>query len=60
MTKQEFKSATKIYKSHTLANGMISVTYAAVLGSNSVSTEKTVVVEKRGGALGSLYNHFCC
>ena len=60
MTKQEFKSATKIYKSHTLASGMISVTYANVLGASSVSTEKTIVVEKMGGALESLYNHFFC
>jgi hypothetical protein len=60
MTKQEFKSTVRIYKSHPLAKGLISITYASVLGKNTVSTERTVVVEKIGGALTSLYNDICC
>ena len=57
MTKQEFSKTVKIYKSHKLANGLISVTYAYVLGHNTVSTQHTVEIENVGGALTSLYSH---
>jgi hypothetical protein len=55
MTKKEFSKTVKIYKSHKLANNFISVTYAYVLSANTVSTEKTVQIENKGGALNSLY-----
>lgn len=55
MTKQEFSKTVKIYKSHKLANGRISVTYATIISANAVSTEKTVEIEDKGGALTSLY-----
>lgn len=56
MTKTEFGKTVKIYKSHKLANGFISVTYAYILGDNAVSTERTVEIEDKGGALASLYS----
>ena len=55
MLKQEFKKTVKIYKSHKLANNFISVTFAYVKGKNSVSVERTEVLEDKGGALTSLY-----
>ena len=57
MNKSEFKNHVQIYKSHPLKNGFISVTYASVLGQNTVSTESTIEIEKDGGALNSLYKH---
>ena len=57
MTKKEFSKKVQIYKSHKLANGFISVTYAYRLGNNTVSTQHTVGIEDKGGALTSLYNH---
>ncbi len=57
MTKKEFSKTVQIYKSHKLANGFISITYANVLGPNTVSTQETVAVENTGGALTSLYNY---
>lgn len=57
MTKAEFSKTVKIYKSHKLANGFISVTYANVLNEGTVSTERTVEIEDKGGALTSLYHH---
>jgi len=57
MTKKEFAKTVQIYKSHKLANGFISITYANVLGPNTVSTQETVAIEDKGGALTSLYNH---
>lgn len=59
MNKQEFKSTVKIYKSHTLKNNFISITYSTILDSNTVSTETTIEIEKDGGALNSLYV-YCC
>ncbi|KAF5029303.1 hypothetical protein DSECCO2_650000 [anaerobic digester metagenome] len=59
ITKKEFSKTVKIYKSHKLKNGFVSVTYASVLGNNAVSTERTIVIEDKGGALTSLY-HFLC
>ena len=61
MTKQEFSKTVRIYKSHKLANGFISIIYATLLGQNAISTERTIKVEDNGGALTSLYNyHFGC
>ena len=57
MNKSEFKNHVKIYKSHPLKNGFISVTYASILGRGAVSTESTIEIEKDGGALNSLYKH---
>lgn len=57
MTKKEFAKTVKIYKSHKLKNGLISVTYAYRLGDDTVSTQHTVAIEDKGGALTSLYNH---
>jgi|15BtaG_2_1085339.scaffolds.fasta_scaffold09810_3 hypothetical protein len=55
MTKSEFKKGVKIYKSHPLKNGLISVTYAMRLNSTTVTTESTTIIEKNGGALNSLF-----
>ena len=59
MTKKEFSKTVKIYKSHKLKNGFISVTYAYILGHNTVSTEHTVAIEDKGGALTSLHYDKC-
>lgn len=55
MTKKEFSKTVRIYKSHKLANGFISVTFAYVLSETTVSDERTVQIEDAGGALTSLY-----
>lgn len=57
-TLKEFKTGVRVYKSHPIKNNLISITYATVLGANTVSTQKTIVIEKNGGALYSLFNHF--
>lgn len=57
MTKEEFAKTVVIYKSHKLKNGFISVTYAYVLGHNTVSDERKVEIEDMGGALTSLFYH---
>ena len=54
-TIKDFKKDVIIYKSHKLKNGFISITYAVKLGPNTVSTERTVEIENKGGALHSLY-----
>jgi len=54
-TINEFKKGVVIYKSHPLRNGFISITYSTALGPCTVSTERTVEIEKHGGALHSLY-----
>ena len=59
MKKSEFKTTVKIYKSHNLKNNFISITYASVLGNDTVSKESTIEIEKEGGALNSLYIHLC-
>jgi hypothetical protein len=59
MTKQDFSKTVVIYKSHKLANRFISITYAYLLGNNSVSTENKIEIEDKGGALTSLYMHHC-
>lgn len=53
-----FKKEVKIYKSHKLKNGFISITYSVVLDPDTVSTEITIKIENKGGALHSLYAHF--
>jgi hypothetical protein len=60
MTKQEFSKTVKIYKSHKLANGFISISYASILGPNTVSTESTISIEDKGGSFTSLYNYKIC
>ena len=40
-TIKDFKNTVKIYKSHKLKNGFISITYAVKLGSNACTNEKT-------------------
>ncbi len=55
MTKKEFSKTLKIYKSHKLSNGFISITYATLLGQNAISAERTIKIEDKGGALTSLY-----
>jgi hypothetical protein len=57
MKKSQFAKTIKIYKSHLLKNGFISVTYANVLSPSTVTTETTVQIEKSGGALNSLFVH---
>lgn len=57
MTLQQFKKEVVIYKSHNLKNGFISITYADILAPNTCSTERTIEIEKHGGALHSLYYH---
>lgn len=59
MTKKNFSKTVRIYKSHPVKNGFISITYAEVLGPNTVSTEETICIENKGGALTSLYYHNC-
>ena len=58
-TIKDFKKDVIIYKSHKLKNGFISITYATILGYNVVSTERTIEVENKGGALHSLYVYYC-
>lgn len=60
MTKNQFKQTVRIYKHHILANGLISITYAHVLGRNTVSSERTIIIDKNGGALNSLYIYLGC
>jgi hypothetical protein len=55
-TLKEFKKDFVIYKSHKLANGFISITFASRLSTNTVSTQTTIKVENIGGAWKSLYN----
>ena len=56
-TIKEFSKTVKIYKSHKLKNGFISITYATILGCDTISTERTIEIENKGGALQSLYAH---
>lgn len=58
-TIKDFKNTVKIYKSHKLKNDFVSITYAVKLGPNTVSTEQTVEIENKGGALHSLYAYYC-
>ena len=59
MEKSEFKNTVEIYKSHNLKNNFISITYASVLGNNTVSEESTIEAYNNGGALNSLYIYLC-
>ena len=56
--RKDFAKTVKIYKSHRLANGLISVTYANILSANTISTERTECVLNVGGALKSLFFHY--
>lgn len=58
-TIKDFKNTVKIYKSHKLKNGFISITYGVKLGSNACTNEKTIEIENKGGALHSLYAYYC-
>lgn len=53
----DYKKTVKIYKSHKLANGFISVNYAYFLGNNCISSPSTVKIEKTGTAYESLAFH---
>lgn len=53
-----FRKDIKILKSHKLKNGFISITYVITFGTNTCSDEKTIEVEKKGGALHSLYEYY--
>ena len=55
---KDFKKCVKIYKSHKLKNGFISVTYAYLYNSTTCSTEETIEIENKGGALHSLYTYY--
>lgn len=57
MTKKEFSKTVKIYKFHLLKNGFISINYCTIISSNSCTVQETVCIEKKGGALNSLYLH---
>jgi hypothetical protein len=59
ITKKQFSETVKIYKSHRLAYNLISVTYAYILGTGTISSQHTIIIENRGGALTSLYNYKC-
>lgn len=56
MTLREFSKMVKVLKAHRVKNNFISVTYADRLSINTLSAEKTVLIENRGGALRSLYH----
>ena len=55
MEKSEFKKTVKIYKIHNLKNNFISITYAYILGNNTVSEKTTIEAYKNGSALNSLH-----
>lgn len=64
MNKREFSKNVRIYKSHKLKNGYISITFAWILQRNpvgivtTVSTQSTVELENQGGALTTLWNYY--
>jgi len=53
----DYKKTVKIYKSHPLANGFISIKYAYILGNSCVSGEHQVKIEKVGTPYESLAFH---
>ncbi len=53
----EFKKRVKIYKSHNLANGFISINHAYILGNSCVSGEHNLKIEKVGTPYQSLVFH---
>ena len=53
----DYKKTVKIYRSHKLANGFISVNYAHILGNNCISTPSTIKIEKIGTLYESLAFH---
>jgi hypothetical protein len=50
----DYKKTVKIYKSHNLANGFISINYAYIFRSGCVSGEHNVKIEKVGTPYQSL------
>jgi hypothetical protein len=59
MTIRQFtKTQVIIYKSHLLKNNFISVTFAHRFDATTVSKQKTLIIEKTGGAAESLKNYF--
>jgi hypothetical protein len=60
MSKEDFAKTVKIYKSHdTQYNSRMAITYANKLSPTTMSSQKTIDVAKNGGALNSLWLHFC-
>lgn len=60
MTKLEFSKTVRIFRSHSLKNAMISITFSYVLSESCQSVSNTVVIKKIGGALNSLYISKVC
>lgn len=59
MTIRQFtKTQVIIYKSHLLKNNFISVTFAYRLNPTTVSTDKKLIIDKKGGGAQSLKNYF--
>ena len=56
MTKQEFSKTVKIYSSHKIAGGNISITYANIISRNTLSTQEVIQTSNSGGALTSLFD----
>lgn len=55
MTTREFtKTEVVIYKSHKLKNNFLSVSFAYRYNATTVSTQKTLIIENKGGAAQSL------
>jgi len=49
----------KIYSSYPVQNGnLITITYACIIDKNTVSTQKTITIEKNGGAVRSMAVYF--
>lgn len=60
MTKLEFSKTVRIFRSHELKSGMISITFSYILTESCQSISKKIEIEKCGGALNSLYIHKVC
>ena len=57
-TINDFRKYVKIYKSHKLKNGFISIAYVILFGNDACSEEHIIEVENKGGALHSLYEYY--
>lgn len=58
MTTREFtKTEVVIYKSHKLKNNFLSVSFAYRYNETTVSTQKTLIIENKGGAAQSLMSY---
>ena len=55
MTKKQFYKTVKIYSSHILICDRISISYSYYVDKNTLTVRKTIIVEKNGGALNSLF-----